>query len=174
MGESGFEGLGIIKEVRVLFFKELNAVGEGQGDDDDAGLREFFPEGGRALNGTDAVGFGLGEERFLGVEVAEGFPEAGFEELLAGLGRLGRVAEDGAAMFGQFFEVENLRALFFEVVKEDGFTTAGGAGEGDEGVVLDGDEAGEVFDEEASPSFVSTLENAGAPTDGAEDDGHGL
>lgn len=130
--DEGFEGLGVFDEMGVVVAEESGAGVEGKSDGDDAGGGELVPEGGRAVETSDAVGFGFGEDGFCGVELAEALPESGFEEFLAGLGGFGGEAEEGAAVLGEVFEVEGLRAFVGEGGEEVGFTDAGEAGENDE------------------------------------------
>ena len=90
------------------------------------------------------------------------------------LGRLGAdVAEKGAAVVGKGFEVEDLRSGLSEVIEKAGFASASEASENVEGGVGIAEAFGEVLQNEFTIALVAAVENAGAPTDGAQDVGEG-
>ena len=143
----------------------MGAAGEGETNLGDGGGSELFPEGSGEATYADAAGFGFDKDWSLGMEAFHRLMEGAFEELL---GRLGAdVAEEGAAMIGEGFEVENLSAGLLEVSEEPGLAGARESGEHVKGGTGVGETFLEVLQHEFAVALITTIQDARAPTDGA-------
>ena len=165
------EIVGFVEKAGVVVEEELGPAGEGEADLGDGGGGEFFPQGGGKAAVTDAAGFGFDEDGLLGMEAFHGLVKGAFEEFL---GRLGaEVAEKGAAVIGEGFEVEGLGPGLAEVFEETGFAGARESGENVKGGRGAGEAFFEVLQHEFAVALIPAFEHAGAPTDGAQDMGEG-